>query len=50
MLQEGETIMCRDADDMRYFLKGLGEANINAVVWDQEHYIVKITKINNGED
>lgn len=50
MLQEGETIKCRDADDMRYLLKGLGEANINAVVWDQEHYIVKITKINNGED
>lgn len=43
-LQAGDTILCRDDEDLRQTLRDLGEAGIRAVTWDVERHIIAITK------
>lgn len=43
-LQAGDTILCRDDEDLRQTLRDLGEAGIHAVTWDVERHIIAITK------
>ena len=43
-LRAGDTILCRDDEDLRQTLRDLGEAGIRAVTWDVERHIIAITK------
>ena len=48
-LLAGDTILCRDDEDLRQTLRDLGEAGIHAVTWDADRHIIAITKDEESE-
>lgn len=44
-LRAGDTILCRDDEDLRQTLRDLSEEGIRAVTWDVDRHIIAVTGV-----
>lgn len=44
LLRAGDTIKCRDDEDLRDTLKDLSDYGVHTVVWDRDRHIIIITQ------